>query len=64
MSFNPKVKESNCCADSRTSYRGEFTPGKLPRGGYNPVWNFKNNQPNDWDTRKESPTSGGGKKVY
>ena len=43
---------------------GEFTPGKLPAGGFQAVWNFKNNQPNDYFTRKESPTSGGGKKVY
>jgi hypothetical protein len=43
---------------------GEFTPGKLPAGGFQAVWNFKNNQPNDYFTRKESPTSGGGGKVY
>jgi len=28
------------------------------------VFNFKNNTPNDFLTRKNSPTSGGGKKVY
>jgi len=44
--------------------RGEFEPGKLPMGGFNPVWNFKTDQPNDYNTRKESPTSGGGGKVY
>ena len=43
---------------------GEYVPGKLPSGGFQPVWNFKNNQPNDYFTRKFSPTSGGGKKVY
>jgi len=42
--------------------RGEFSPGKLPSGGFNPVWNFKNNEPNDYFTRKQSPTSGGSKK--
>jgi hypothetical protein len=43
---------------------GDFTPGKLPAGGFQSVWNFKNNVPNDYFTRKESPTSGGGGKVY
>jgi hypothetical protein len=50
--------EGNLCP------RGEHTSGKLPSGGFNPVWNFKNNEPNDYFTRKFSPTSGGGKKVY
>jgi hypothetical protein len=71
MSYIPKVKTTSVVAQAGTglienklSPRGEFTPGKLPSGGFNPVWNFKNNQPNDYFTRKQSPTSGGGKKVY
>ena len=50
--------------EDRLSRRGEHQSGKLPSGGFNPVWNFKNDQPNDYFTRKFSPTSGGGKKVY
>jgi hypothetical protein len=48
--------------EDKLSRRGEFTPGKLPMGGFNPVFNFKNNEPNDYFTRKLSPTSGGSKK--
>jgi len=50
--------------EDKLSPRGEYQSGKLPSGGFNPVWNFKNDQPNDYFTRKNSPTSGGGKKVY
>lgn len=50
--------------EDKLSPRGEYQSGKLPSGGFNPVWNFKNNQPNDYFSRKNSPTSGGGKKVY
>jgi len=50
--------------EDKLSRRGEHQSGKLPSGGFNPVWNFKNDQPNDYFTRKFSPTSGGGKKVY
>lgn len=71
MSYIPKVKTTTVVAqvgtgliEDKLSRRGEFTPGKLPSGGFNPVWNFKNNEPNDYFTRKQSPTSGGGKKVY
>jgi len=71
MNMIPKVKTTKCCADigtgitqNRLSSPGEYQSGKLPSGGYQPVWNFKNNQPNDYFTRKESPTSGGGNKVY
>jgi len=46
---------------NRLSSAGEYVPGKLPPG-YQAVWNFKNNQPNDYFTRKESPTSPGEKK--
>jgi len=52
------------CLKSKLSRRGEHQSGKLPSGGFNPVWNFENDQPNDYFTRKFSPTSGGGKKVY
>jgi len=48
--------------EGKLSSRGEFECGKLPSGGFNPVWNFKNNEPNDYFTRKFSPTSGGSKK--
>ena len=51
-------------SEGKLSKRGEHQSGKLPSGGFNPVWNFKNDQPNDYFTRKFSPTSGGGKKVY
>ena len=69
--FIPKVKSVKVQADlsctsaqDRMCPRGEFQSGKLPMGGFNPVWNFKTDQPNDYNTRKESPTSGGGGKVY
>jgi hypothetical protein len=68
--FIPKVKtvkvQAEVCssAQDRMSPRGEFEPGKLPMGGFNPVWNFKTDQPNDYLTRKQSPTTGGGGKVY
>ena len=45
----------------RLSSPGEYVPGKLVPG-FQGVWNFKNNQPNDYFTRKESPTSPGEKK--
>jgi hypothetical protein len=71
MTYLPKVKTTAVVAkigtgliEDKLCSRGEFTPGKLPAGGFNPVWNFKNNEPNDYFTRKQSPTSGGGKKVY
>ena len=71
MDMIPKVKSVKCNAQigtgiiqNKLSSPGEFIPGKLPAGGFQAVWNFKNNQPNDYFTRKESPTSGGGKKVY
>lgn len=71
MDMIPKVKSVKCAPkigtgiiEGKLSPAGEFTPGKLPAGGFQAVWNFKNNQPNDYFTRKESPTSGGGKKVY
>ena len=71
MDMIPKVKSVRTVAQIGTGViqnklcvPGEFTPGKLPAGGFQAVWNFKNNQPNDYITRKESPTSGGGKKVY
>jgi len=67
----PKVKSVRTMAQVGTGniqnklcVPGEITPGKLPAGGFQADWNFKNNQPNDYFTRKESPTSGGGKKVY
>ena len=71
MQYIPKVKTTSVVAavssgmiEDKLCPRGEHTSGKLPSGGFNPVWNFKNNQPNDYFTRKQSPTSGGGKKVY
>ena len=71
MDMIPKVKYVRMSAkigtgiiENKLCSPGEFTPGKLPAGGFQAVWNFKNNQPNDYFTRKESPTSGGGKKVY
>jgi hypothetical protein len=71
MKFIPKVKTVKTVAEvgtgiieSRLCVPGQFTPGKMPAGGFQSVWNFKNDQPNDYFTRKMSPTSGGGKKVY
>lgn len=71
MKFIPKVKSTKCVAEvgtgifeSRLSPPGEYQPGKLPAGGFQSVWNMKNDQPNDYFSRKQSPTSGGGKKVY
>ena len=71
MKFIPKVKTVKCnpeigtgIIENRLSSPGEYQSGKLPAGGFQAVWNFKNNQPNDYFTRKQSPTSGGGKKVY
>ena len=70
MSLIPKVKTISCMdkigtgiTQNRLSSPGEYQPGKLPPG-YQSVWNFKMDQKNDYFTRKESPTSGGGKKVY
>jgi hypothetical protein len=69
MQYIPKVKTVKVVAgissgmiEDKLCPRGEFSPGKLPSGGFNPVWNFKNNEPNDYFTRKQSPTSGGSKK--
>jgi len=69
MQYIPKVKTVKVVAgvssgmiEDKLCPRGEFSPGKLPSGGFNPVWNFKNNEPNDYFTRKLSPTSGGSKK--
>jgi hypothetical protein len=72
MALIPKIKTGGIVGqgiapnvfENRLSPRGEYQSGKLPSGGFNPVWNFKNNEPNDYFTRKQSPTSGGGKKVY
>jgi hypothetical protein len=71
MEMIPKVKTTKLQAQVGTGITqnkmcvpGEFIPGKLPAGGFQSVWNFKNNVPNDYFTRKESPTSGGGGKVY
>jgi hypothetical protein len=69
MQYIPKVKTvkvvsgiSSGMIEGKLCPSGEFSPGKLPSGGFNPVWNFKNNEPNDYFTRKQSPTSGGSKK--
>jgi hypothetical protein len=71
MSLIPKVKTIKPMVQIGTGITqgklcppGEHYSGSLPAGGFQAVWNFKNNQPNDYFTRKESPTSGGGKKVY
>ena len=67
----PKVKTTKLSVQIGTGITegklcppGEHYSGKLPASGFQSVWNFKNNQPNDYFSRKESPTSGGGKKVY
>jgi hypothetical protein len=71
MKLIPKVKTVSTVAEVGTGVMqnklcvpGQYTPGKMPAGGFQAVWNFKNDQPNDYFTRKLSPTSGGGKKVY
>ena len=71
MNMIPKVKTTKVSVQIGTGITegklcppGEHYSGKLPAGGFQSVWNFKNNQPNDYFSRKESPTSGGGKKVY
>ena len=71
MKFIPKVKSVKGCAEigtgliqNRLCPPGEHQSGKLPAGGFQAVWNFKNDEPNDYFSRKMSPTSGGGKKVY
>ena len=71
MQFIPKVKSVSHKVEIGTGLiqnklcpPGEHYSGGLPSGGFQGVWNFKNNQPNDYFNRKESPTSGGGKKVY
>jgi hypothetical protein len=71
MKFIPKVKSVKCVPEigtgliqNRLSSPGEYQSGKLPAGGFQAVWNFKNDEPNDYFSRKSSPTSGGGKKVY
>ena len=48
---------------AKCSARGQMPSGKMPCGGYNPVFSFKS-QANTYATRTDSPTSGGGKKVY
>jgi len=70
MKFIPKVKTVKCSPEigtgliqNRLSSPGEYQSGKLPPG-YQSTWNFKIDQPNDYFSRKMSPTSGGGKKVY
>jgi len=71
MDMIPKVKTTSLrmkvgtgLIEEKMTRRGEYESGKLPSGGFNPVWNFKNDQPNDYFSKKQSPTSGGGKKVY
>lgn len=71
MNIIPKVKTTKLSMqvgtgllEDKTSTRGEYTPGKLPSGGFNPVWNFKQDKPNDWMSRHQSPTSVKEKKVY
>jgi len=71
MDMLPKVKTTKLMmrigtgiTEGKLCPPGEHTSGKLPSGGFQAVWNFKNDVPNDYFTRKESPTSGGGKKVY
>lgn len=71
MNMIPKVKTVKCqpqigtgITEDRLSSPGEYQSGKLPSGGFQSVWNFKNGQTNDYFSRKSSPTSGGGKKVY
>ena len=71
MSIIPKVKTvkgtmqiGTGITQNRLSSAGEYESGKLPAGGFQSVWNFKSGKPNDYFTRKESPTSGGGNKVY
>lgn len=71
MKIIPKVKTVKLGCDVGTGITqgrlisaGDFKPGMLPSGGYQSVWNFKEGKPNDYFTRKESPTSGGGKQVY
>jgi len=71
MALIPKVKSVNYSHsiapnvyEDKLSVPGNCPLGKLPAGGFQSVWNFKNDQPNDYFTRKKSPTSGGGKKVY
>lgn len=71
MSIIPKVKTvkgmeriGTGITESRLSAPGEYQSGKLPSGGFQSVWNFKEGQPNNYLTRKESPTSVREKKVY
>lgn len=68
MMMIPKVKSVKGVGEigtgvtqGRLSAPGEFVPGKLVPG-FQGVWNFKAGQPNDYFTRKESPTSPGEKK--
>jgi len=68
MKIIPKVKSVKGMGEVGTgmlmdklSAPGEFVPGKLVPG-FQGVWNFKNDQPNNYFTRKESPTSPGEKK--
>ena len=72
MNLIPKVKSVSCSGmkigtgitEDRVSSPGEYQSGKLPSGGFQSVWNFKQDQPNDYFSRKESPTSVKEKKVY
>ena len=66
MKIIPKVKSvttmpDDCYGDSRFSSPGDSPIGKLPRGGFQSVWNFSG-KPNDYMTRRHSPTSPGEKK--
>lgn len=69
MYMIPKVKSVKGVGEVGTGIiQGKICPagdhysGKLP-AGFQGVWNFKNDKPNDYFSRKESPTSGGGKRV-
>lgn len=68
MMLIPKVKSVSGMGEvgtgvtqNRLCSAGDFTPGKLVPG-FQAVWNFKQGQPNDYFTRKESPTSPGAKR--
>ena len=64
MNMIPKVKTVKCVPQIGTGITQDrlSSPGEYQ--SFQAVSNFKENQPNDYFTRKESPTSGGGKKVY
>jgi hypothetical protein len=44
-----------------TSHMTRWQPGEMPKGGYRSVFDFSGTGPLD---TKNSPTEGGGKKVY